>query len=180
MPASRRDFLGALLLTGAASGGLYAYQTGQLNAIADVDTPDASSLTGPPETDTKIGETGDLRGAVGGAPIENIEFYESGAAVVKPVADRGDCGDRFAIMHETSDLNTEQKSGGGYQTDTSDALQTWSFGEFDEEVTIDLASAISERSNYPSKKFRIEAYPEGSVCLSDASSTFNVPDELMP
>jgi hypothetical protein len=153
-----------------------------------------SSIVGPPATENKIGEvqgptetTYDYDNASAGddaedfteeelsLPIQRIEFYESGAANVIPTNEQGPY-DQFAIVHSATDLNYS-----GASIDTDDALGVWEFGDFDEPVTVDLAGAIAERSNYPSRTFKLRVLPEdGAVIDSTQTMTFEVPEPFMP
>lgn len=179
----RRGWLRWLGVAGIGGGVVYVYLEGipdELPLDADDIQDQASTISGPPETKTKIDETGPLTARFGGAPIDNIEFYESGAAVVTPIADRGSCQERFAIMHSNTDLLVRSDDGRSHYTDDSNALGTWSFGDFDEKITIDLKAAIQSKNNYPSDEFKIQAYPEDGVCLGSNSETFTVPQSYMP
>lgn len=128
---------------------------------------------GTPGTENKIGEV-DSQTA---DSIQRIEFYESGAANVIPANEQGPY-DEFAIVHSATELGYS-----GTSIDTEDALDVWEFGDFDEPVTIDLAGAISERSNYPNQTFKLRVLPEdGAVfgATSDKTMTFDVPESFMP
>lgn len=151
-------------------------------SVDDVEVPDASSVTGPPPTENKLSETGGLQGSgfggASGVPVSNIEFYESGAAIIHPAEGRDECQTDFALLYETQDFGV-----GGTRNDpkidTSPALDSWSFGDFDESVTVDFKSAIQSKSNYPSNEFRINVYAEGETCLRDRSESFEVPESYL-
>lgn len=157
------------------------------------------SLTGPPPTDNKIGEVAGPTETVGNLdvdissdmedadlmseelalPIQRVDFYESGAANVIPTEEHG-CYDQFAIMHSATDLG---RAGGSSDAEinTEDALGVWSFGDFDEPVTIDLQGAISQRSNYPDREFKLRVVPDEGACIDDTQTmTFQVPESYLP
>jgi hypothetical protein len=128
---------------------------------------------GTPATENKIGEV-DSRTA---DSIRRIEFYESGAANVIPTNEQGPY-DQFAIVHSATDLGYS-----GASIDTDDALGVWEFGDFDEPVTIDLAGAIAERSNYPNRIFKLRVLPEDGAVFGATTTktmTFEVPESFMP
>jgi hypothetical protein len=93
--------------------------------------------------------------------VKKIEFYESGAAKIYPTADHS-CYDGLTFKHELTNL----PRGGDGELDTSDALATWSLGEFDETLTVDMASAISKKGNYPSSKFELVGVSNNGPCFS--------------
>lgn len=111
-------------------------------------------------------------------PIDNIEFYESGAAIVYPAEGRDECQTDFALMYKTKDFGVEGTRNDP-ERDTSNALNIWSFEDFDEPVTVDFKSAIQSKSNYPSNEFRINVYAEGKTCLRDRSKVFEVPESYI-
>lgn len=109
--------------------------------------------------------------------IKRIEFYKSGAAKIHPVADHG-CYDAMAFRHEATSLSLE----GDGTADTSDALATWSFGEFDEVLIVDMAGAISKKGNYPNSNFELEMVSTDGTCLSVTTREevgFKVPDSYI-
>lgn len=175
---SRRTILAGVVALGIGGG---AYATNDdvrqgVNAAIESST----QSVGDPKTETLIKEVSVSSGDSSDAPIESVEIYESGAAIVYPKADRGECHDYFAIMHENTDLGTTSNDQGGRNVDTSDALGSWQFGDFDEPVTIDLRSAISGKGNYPSTTFKIRAYPDSGICIRDFTSTFKLPKSFLP
>ncbi len=168
-------------------------------ALAGCSSINGGSLTGPPPTDNKIGEVAGPTETVGNLdvdyssdmeaedlvseelalPIQRIEFYESGAANVIPTEEHG-CYDQFVIMHSATDLG---RAGGDSSADinTEDALKVWSFGDFDEPVTIDLRGVISQRSNYPGRKFKLRVVPEEGACVDGTQTmSFKVPESYLP
>lgn len=180
MKSSRRRLLTSAGVFGILSGGAYVFSNGVPESVTDINTPDTTSIIGPPETETLIGTEDFGDGLSNTVPIQKIEFYESGAAIVYPEADRGACHDRFAILHENTEIGMERSSNGGAQITENDALNNWALKEFDEPITIDLAGAIAEKSNYPSNVFKIRVYPEEGVCLGRAEESFRVPRSFLP
>lgn len=107
--------------------------------------------------------------------IKRIEFYESGAAKIYPTSEHG-CFDAMALKHAITDL--PMGSGG---VDTSDALATVELGDFDETLTIDMAGAITNKGNYPSRTFEFRFYSTEGACISPSESVeFDVPNSYMP
>lgn len=178
---SRRALLGTLGL-GGVGGYLIANNPAAISSVTTAVESSASTVTGPPPTETLVAETGSYEQQFGGMPIKNIEMYESGAAIVKPATGRGECQERFAIMHSNTSLSTSGNDQTGYNVDDSAALQSWAFGDFDEAITIDLKAAIQRKSNYPSRMFKIRLYPSEGVCLTigQQSGQFQVPESYLP
>ena len=183
---SRRKWIIGLASTVAISGGVYTTNTSVQESVSGAVKSAAKSTSnvGTPTTESKIGvvhadtlpEIND-EGEVEQVPeglIIRLEFYESGAAIVYPKASHG-CFDGFALVHQATSLDI----GSDGTTDTSDALGTWEFGEFDEPITIDLASAISQKDNYPSNDFKFVSISTDGACIaSDPKFHFQVPKQL--
>lgn len=181
MASKRRGLLGSIAIFLFGSGALWFVQGGDVDQldVDGVELPDTGGLSGPPPTENKISETGSLQESIleatTGVPIDNIEFFESGAAVVHPAKGRDECQTDFALLYKTQDFGVDGTRNDP-EVDTSPALETWSFGDFDEPVTVDFKSAIQSQSNYPSNEFRINVYAEGETCLRDRSEPFEVPE----
>jgi hypothetical protein len=125
---------------------------------------DISLSDGPPPTENQIGAV--RRDGI----ITRIEFFESGAAKLHPTAERG-CFDAIAFRHSATSLSYDDSG-----LDTSDALATWSFGDFDEVLTVDMLGAMAAKSNYPSREFVLQFYLDGGVCFqSNDVLRFRVP-----
>lgn len=155
---SRRSMLAALGCVATATAGC-------------VDSPpgDIPLDTGLPPTENKIGETAH------DSIITKIEFYESGAAKLHPTAERA-CYDSMAFRHSATSL-----SYGDSGLNTEDALTTWSFGDFDEVLTVDMLGAMAAKSNYPSRTFVLQFYLDGGVCFAGGGELlFRVPAEWVP
>jgi len=177
MGKSRRTILYGLGLA-AAGGGGYVLANDDVS-LSSAGVP--SSVAGPPPTENKIAEVTDFDTPLGGIPLNRIEFYESGAAIIYPEAERGECHQRLALMHESNSLGTKTDADGSTNVDDSDALRTWPYGDFDETITIDLKGAIAQKQGYPDRVFKLRSYPESGVCLlSSPSKTFEVPQSYLP
>jgi len=183
---SRRGLLAAI---GAFGGGGYLYFTNEdvKKRINKVAGGALQGVVGPPPTETMIGSVeGPKReqfdpDAEGGSSVQytslvkKIEFYDSGAAKIYPKSDHG-CYEAMAFRHEDTNLSLDSNG----TTDTSDALATWSFGEFDEVLTVDMAGAIENKGNYPNSTFVLQMVSEDGVCISANSDVqFEVPDPYM-
>lgn len=188
---SRRGWL--FLLGGVGvSGGAYVTndrvkQTVDETVSKTADT-DVSTVAGPPPTEDKIGEEtapttqrvdtqeGDLEEQAVGM-ILRVEFFRSGAAVIHPKADQS-CYDEFALAHEATNMGYDSDG----TRDTNNALGTWEFGDFDEPITIDMAGAIAEKGNYPSRQFELRVVSTDGACVGTASSSpfeMTVPESMM-
>jgi hypothetical protein len=151
--ASRRSMLAALGCVATAG-------------CTDSLPEDIPLSSGPPPTENKIGEV--TRQSL----IMKIEFYESGAAKLHPTAERG-CYDSMAFRHSATVLSYSDSG-----LDTSDALATWPFGDFDEVLTVDMLGAMDAKSNYPSRVFVLQFYLEDGVCFTSGGGLqFRVPGE---
>jgi len=164
---SRRAVLVAL--GGAGVGAVGYSQSRRVRSGVESAAEGVSVATGPPATDTKIGEL--TRRSI----ITRIEFFESGAAKLHPTANRG-CYDSIAFRHSATSL-----SYGDSGLNTDDALATWSFGDFDEVLTVDMLGAMDAKSNYPSREFVLQFYAEDGVCFaSGGEAGVRVPGEWLP
>jgi len=177
MGKTRRRVLYGLGLAGAGGGG-YVLANDDVN-LGDVGVP--NNVAGPPATENKIGEVTDFDTPLGGIPLKRLEFFESGAAIIYPEAERGECHERLALLHESNSLGQKNDGDGSVSVDDSDALRTWGYGNFDENITIDMRGAISQKQGYPDRIFKLRSYPESGVCLlASSSKTFEVPESYMP
>jgi len=180
----RRVLTGGAIAVAGGGGYLLAQDDEKPKEIVDkaLASGSGSLSTGPPPTETKIGETTDFDSQFGtGVPLKRIEFYESGAAIIHPKAERGECHEKFAILHESNDLGAKNDGDESISVDESDALGTWAFGDFGETITIDLEGTIASKDNYPDRQFKIRAYPTKGVCIAvEPSDTFQIPESYLP
>mgnify|MGYP007026969361 CR=1 FL=1 len=163
---------GLVVAIGAIGGGGYFYSTNGAvkTQIDEVAGGALQGVFGPPPTETMIGSVEGTRSLV-----QKIEFYESGAAKIYPKSDHA-CYEAMAFRHE--DTNLSMTSTG--TADTSDALATWSFGEFDEVLTVDMIGAIENKSNYPNSTFVLQMVSQDGVCISvNSDLTFQVPESYL-
>ena len=184
--ASRRGLLAAI---GAFGGGGFLYFTNEevKERINEVAGGALQGVAGPPPTETMIasvegpqrrqfdpdeGEATEQYTSL----IKKIEFYESGAAQIYPKSDHG-CYEAMAFRHKDTNLSMDSNG----MTDTSDALATWSFGEFDEVLTVDMAGAIEKKGNYPNSTFVLQMVSNDGICISAFSEVeFEVPESYIP
>ncbi|MCQ4335037.1 hypothetical protein KM295_16430 [Natronomonas sp. F2-12] len=186
---SRRGWLFVLGGIGV-SGGAYVTNDRVKQTVDDTvsktaDT-DVSTIAGPPPTENKIGEAtartvqrvntqGEIEEQAEGL-ILRVEFFESGAAVIYPKAEHG-CYDGFTLVHEATSMGYDSDG----TRDTSNALGVWEFGDFDEPITIDMAGAIAEKGNYPSRQFEIRAISTDGACIAtNTPFEMTVPEPMMP
>lgn len=168
---SRRAILVGIGAIGIG-GGAYATNEDVKNRVNAVVSEASRGVGGPPPTETMISS------AQGRSLVKRVEFYESGAAQIHPKADQG-CYEAMAFRHEATSLGAAE----GGRVDPSDGLATWEFGEFDEVVTVDMAGAISQKSNYPNRTFVLQMVSTDDTCISFTGETetkFQVPDSYMP
>lgn len=177
---------GLLASIGIFGGGGFVYFTNQdvkdrIDAVTD---GSISGVAGPPPTETMIGG---VEGPTQRLPedeeiteqyvslVKKIEFYESGAAKIYPKSDHG-CYEAMAFRHQDTNLSYESDG----TVDTSEALAKWSFGDFDEVLTVDMAGAIENKSNYPNSNFVLQMVSNDGACFSAHSEVeFEVPDSYM-
>lgn len=179
---------GWLVIIGVVGGGSIFYSTNDdvAESVNGVVQYASQEVTGPPPAETMIGtiegpkqERVNTEGEITEeyvSLIKQIEFYESGAAKIYPKASHG-CYDAMAFRHQATSLSLNADG----TANTSDALITWSFGEFDEVLTVDMARAIENRRNYPNSKFVLQMVSNDGACLSASNEVeFEVPDAYMP
>jgi hypothetical protein len=181
---------GILLLLAAigVGGGAYATNDRVKQQVDEASSGVTDGVGGTPSTENMIDSMeGPKRDAVSDEGeivekyttlVKKIEFYESGAAKIYPTANHS-CYDALTFKHELTNL----PRGSDGELDTSDALATWSLGEFDETLTVDMASAISKKGNYPSSKFELVAVSNNGVCLAVGITEeveVSVPETFLP
>jgi len=181
---SRRSLLATIGVAGV--GGWAYYSNEEVRSQADAVIENTPAPTGPPETETKVktveGPTQQRYDAGAGeiteeyvSFIRRIEFFESGAAKIYPTADHG-CFEGVALRHEDTNLPNEDIG-----VDTSEALADWELGDFDEVLTVDMAGAISGKSNYPNRKFVLQMVSYDGYCFAAYQEMdFTVPDSYLP
>jgi hypothetical protein len=184
---TRRGLLLSLAAV-AVGGGAYATNDTVKSEVDEVGSSVVGEASGPPSTENMIDSMeGPKRDAVSDegeivqqytSLVKKVEFYESGAAKIYPTANHS-CYDALAFKHTLTNL----PRGSDGEVDTSEALRTWSLGEFDETLTVDMAGAISEKSNYPNSKFELLAVSNSGPCFSvglNEEATVSVPDAFLP
>jgi len=179
----RRKLLAAIVAFG---GGGFIYSTNQdiKHRVDEVVGGSLQGVAGPPPTEKmissvegptqKLPEDGEITEQYTSL-VKKIEFYESGAAKIYPKSDHG-CYEAMAFRHEDTDLSFESDG----TVDASGALATWSFGDFDEVLTVDMAGAIENKSNYPDSTFVLQMVSKDGACISMTSEMeFKIPDSYI-
>lgn len=161
MKQKRRNFLKTTGVIGVAAGGGYVAAGGNLTL------PDGVSSVGKPATENRI-----TRKNFNNSVIQWVEFYESGGAILQPISDHG-CWKSIGFAHAEQSLS---------QQAPGNAIVRWPLGSFDEQLLVNMKSAISKASNYPSPEFELVPLPEsGQYCISSNSEArFEVPQSYMP